>query len=43
MIFFWRLEGSVDIHAPIKKLNSREIKLKIKPWITPELSKDMFI
>ena len=35
--FFWRLEGCVD--APIKKLNSKEIKLKIKPWITPELSK----
>ena len=39
MIFFWRLEGCVDRHAPIKKLNSKEIKLKIKPWITPELSK----
>ena len=36
--FFWRLEGCFDRHAPIKKLNSREIKLKIKPWITPELS-----
>ena len=38
MIFFWRLGGCVDRHAPIEKLNSREIKLKIKPWITPELS-----
>ena len=37
--FFWRLEGCVDRHAPIKKLNSREIKLKVKPWINPELSK----
>ena len=37
--FFWRLEGCVDRHAPIKKLNSKEIKLKIKPWITSELSK----
>ena len=37
--FFWKLEGCVNRHAPIKKLNSREIKLKVKPWITPELSK----
>ena len=35
--FFFRLEGCVDRHAPIKKLNSREIKL-VKPWIIPELS-----
>ena len=37
--FFWRIESCDDRHAPIKKLNSREIKLKAKPWITPELSK----
>ena len=30
--FFWRLEGCVDRHAPIKKLKSKEIKLKNKPW-----------
>ena len=37
--FFWRLEGCVDRHAPIKKLNCRDIKLKVKPWVTAELSK----
>ena len=37
--FFWRLEGCVDRHAPIKKLKAKEIKLTVKPWITPELSK----
>ena len=37
--FFWRLEGCVNRHAPIKKLNCRDIKLKVKPWITAELSK----
>ena len=37
--FFWRLEGCTDRHAPIKKLNSKEIKLKVKPWITQEISK----
>ena len=36
--FFWRLEGCVNRHAPIKKLNHKEIKLKNKPWITPEIS-----
>ena len=37
--FFWRLEGSVDRYAPIKKLNFRDIKRNVKPWITDELSK----
>ena len=37
--FFWRLEGCVDRHVPIKKLNYREIKLQVKPLITPKLSK----
>ena len=37
-MIFWRLEGCVDRHAPIKKLNSREIKLKVRPWISSELS-----
>ena len=37
--FFWRLEGCVNRHAPIKKLNCGDIKLKVKPWITAELSK----
>ena len=35
--FYWRLEGCVDRHAPIKKLKPKEIKMKAKPWITPEL------
>ena len=33
--FFWRLEGCVDRHAPLKKLTKKELKLKSKPWITP--------
>ena len=37
--FFWRLEGCVNRHAPIKKLKPSEIKLKTKPWITPDLSR----
>ena len=37
--FFWRLEGCVDRRSPIKKHTGREIKLKVKPWITPKSSK----
>ena len=29
--FYWRLEGCVDRHAPIKKLKPKEIKMKAKP------------
>ncbi len=35
--FYWRLEGCVDRHAPLKKLNRKDLKLKSKPWITPEI------
>ena len=35
--FYWRLQGCVDRHAPIKKLKPKEIRLKTKPWITPDL------
>ena len=31
--FLWRVEGCVDRHAPLKKLNKKQIKLKSKPWI----------
>ena len=37
--FVWRINGCVDRHAPVRKLSTKEIKLKSKPWITPELSK----
>ena len=32
--FIWSLKGYIDRHAPLKKLNKREIKLKNKPWVT---------
>ena len=32
--FLWHLESCVNRHAPIKKLNKKEIKTKNKPWIT---------
>ena len=31
--FFWRLEGCLDRHAPVKKLNSKQQKKLDKPWI----------
>ena len=37
--FVWRLDGCANRHAPLKKLNAKEVKLKAKPWVTPEISK----
>ena len=35
--FIFRLEGCVNRHAPIKKLNQKEQRRKQKPWITNEI------
>ena len=35
----WRLDGCAERHAPTKKLSPKEIKLKLKPWITPDIVK----
>ena len=37
--FYFKLQGCVDRHAPLKKLTLKEIKLKQKPWITNGLLK----
>ena len=37
--FYFKLEGCVDRHAPLKKLTPKEIKLNQKPWIHKELNK----
>ena len=37
--FYFKLEGCVERHAPLKKLTLKEIKLKQKPWITSDLCK----
>ena len=37
--FYTKLEASVDIHAPLKKLTPREIKIKNKPWLSIEILK----
>ena len=37
--FYFKLEGCVDRHAPLKKLKPKEIKLKHKPWISSDLKK----
>ena len=31
--FYSKLEGSVNRHAPLKKLSPKEIKIKNKPWL----------
>ena len=37
--FYFKLQGCVDRHAPLKKLTPKEIKLNQKPWINKELNK----
>ena len=37
--FYLRLKGCVERHAPLKKLTSKEIKLKHKAWITSDINK----
>ena len=37
--FYFKLEGCVNRHAPLKKLTPKEIKLNQKPWIHKELNK----
>ena len=35
----WRLNGCAERHGPTKKLNHKEVKLKLKPWITVEIQR----
>ena len=37
--FFFKLEGCVNRHAPLKKLTSKESKLSQKPWISSNILK----
>ena len=37
--FYLRLKGCSDRHAPIRKLNAKEVKLRSKPWINSDLAK----
>ena len=31
--FLWRVEGCIERHAPLKNLNTKQIKINCKPWI----------
>ena len=37
--FYFKLKGCADRHAPIKNLNAKEVLLRSKPWIYPDLAK----
>ena len=37
--FYFKLDGCVNRHAPLKKLTKKEIKLKQKPWLTSNILK----
>ena len=36
---FWRLDACAGRHGPIEKLKPKEIQLRLKPWITPDIQK----
>ena len=35
--FYVSLSSYVDHHAPIKKMNKKDLKLHAKPWVTPKI------
>ena len=37
--FLWRLTGCADRLAPVKKLSLKDIKLRLKAWVTVEIRK----
>ena len=37
--FYFKLNGCADRHAPVRKLNAKEVKFKTEPWINPDLAK----
>ena len=38
--FIWRLDdGCAERHAPVKKLSPRDVKLRLNPWMNPEILK----
>ena len=39
MDFYNKLEGSVNRHAPLKKLSPKEIKTSNKPWLSTDILK----
>ena len=39
MDFYNKLEGSVNRHAPLKKLSPKEIKTRYKPWLSTDILK----
>ena len=37
--FVWKLSGSAELVAPIEKLKPKQIKLRLKPWISNDIQK----
>ena len=37
--FLWRLDGCVNRHVPTKKLNEKEVKRRLNPWMTNDIMK----
>ena len=37
--FINKLDNCVNMHAPMKKMNMKELKMKSKPWVSGYLAK----
>ena len=40
-LFYEKVSTCVDFHAPVKKLNKKDLKLHEKPWINPKIQRLM--
>ena len=40
-LFYEKVSTCVDFHAPVKKLNKKDLKLLEKPWINPKIQRLM--
>ena len=40
-LFYENVSTSVNYHAPLRKMNKKEVKFCEKPWITPKIQKLM--
>ena len=40
-MFYKKITDVLDTHVPLKKLNKKEMRIRAKPWITPDIIKSI--
>ena len=40
-LFYDKISAIIDKHIPFKQITRKEIKLRSKPWITPEIKRSI--